>query len=96
MRWKKKEVYRGYSVERFNRIRDLMEQNGIRYQWDVDDRQTHFLGAGRTLRGSLGSAGLDMSAQREYVIKVPGAEAERAEFLIGALWRKEGWKDAGG
>lgn len=93
MKWKNREVYRGYSAERFNRIRELLDQNGISYKWDVDNRQNHFLDFGRgTARGNFGSAGQVESVQREYVIKVTGEEEEKAKFLIGELWRREGWK----
>lgn len=96
MKWRNREVYRGYSAERFNRIRELLDQNGIDYKWEVDNRQSNFLDFGRgTVRGSFGNAGMNAGAQREYVIKVTGAEEEKAKFLIGELWRKDGWSRDG-
>ena len=36
--WQRKEVWLGTSLQEFSRLRDLLAQNGIRYDYRTDDR----------------------------------------------------------
>ena len=79
---KKKIVYQGFDMQEFNKIRELLRGAGIWHDWKVDDRQTHFLAPGKgTVRGSFGSAGVNLDITKEYKILVKEKNKQRVAEL---------------
>lgn len=80
---KKKTVYQGFDMKEFNRIRDLLSGERIWHDWKVDDRQTHVLAPGKgTVRGSFGSAGVNLDCTKEYKILVKEKDWDRVQSLL--------------
>ncbi|RGY99392.1 hypothetical protein [Clostridium sp. AM58-1XD] len=75
-------VYIGQSAEEMERIRRILEQNHIPYQYDVSDPTARFLGPGRGTTRGMGSAGLDLGRAKRYEVTVKRSDAEKARFLI--------------
>lgn len=83
---KNQSVYIGYDIKEFNDIRNLLETNGIDYDYKVNNHQGQFLAPGAgTIRGSFGSLGTDLDRAYEYEIKVFPKDAEKAAYSIRKL-----------
>lgn len=80
---KKKIVYQGFDMQEFNKIRELLRGAGIWHDWKVDDRQTHFLAPGKgTVRGSFGSAGVNLDCTKEYKILVKEKDWDSVQSIL--------------
>ena len=74
--WQKKEVLVTFSMNDFNRVKDILAANQIPYDWKtVPD-------CGRRGRRTLGTAFMDESVLRQYYLYVEKKEYERAEYLV--------------
>jgi len=53
--WNRKELYYGFSVDRFSNIRSILSQNGIKYDSRIVNRNSsRFPGSVRSFIGRLG------------------------------------------
>lgn len=63
-------VYLGYDLDKFNEIRDYLDNNGIPYRRKVHNRQGGMLSFGKTRRAATGSFGTPTELMYEYEILV--------------------------
>lgn len=74
--WRKKEILVTFSLDDFNRVKDILAANHIPYDWKtVPDC------GGRGSR-RFGTAFMDESVLRQYYLYVEKKEYERAEYLV--------------
>jgi len=76
-------VYIGYDLKEFNRIRDILDENRVRYKYRVNNRLGRLSpdGAG-TARGRMGSAGIPADQMYEYQIRVKDSDYIRTQHII--------------
>lgn len=80
---KNRSVYIGYSIDKFNQIKNLLNQNHIAYKHSVKNHQNQWLIPGKiTVRGAFGSLGTNLDATIQYEIKVSSKDFEGAMYLI--------------
>lgn len=76
-------VYTGCDLKEFNEVRTRLETAGIKYRYKVNNRQGQFLALGRgTVRGHVGSLGVDLNKAYEYEIKVAAKDEEQAKLVV--------------
>lgn len=73
--WQRKEIYIGYSIQDFSRIRDVLAANNIRYDYKVKNRQQPGYNRGQL----VGRWGTDSSADNMYYIYVKKEDYEQAK-----------------
>jgi len=79
----KETVYLGYSIEKLSRVRQILEQNGIKYNYSVTDHGGQLLDPVRgTARSAFGSAGMDAGYEKQYEVKVGKKDSETAKKLL--------------
>ncbi len=79
-------LYQGSDMAQFNQIRAVLEQAGIRYDWDVNDRLARWAFPGRgTIRSCMGSAGAGSGQPKEYRIRVKTGDFDKAQWIIRRL-----------
>ena len=71
----------GYEMDRFNQIRDALDNNSIPYKYKVRNHLGQFSGRG-TIRGSKGSFGNPTEQMYQYEILVYKKDFEQAKFLL--------------
>lgn len=82
-RKKSESVYIGHDLKEFNRIREILDNAGIKYDYKVRNHQNQFLMPGEgTIRGKFGSLGMDLEIAYEYEIKVYPEAAEKSKYII--------------
>lgn len=64
----RKEVYNGFSMEEFNRIKDILSAKGIQYDFKTVNRSTS--SGFDSTRGRIGSMGENLKYSYEYYIYV--------------------------
>ena len=77
----KVEVYHGFSIDEFFKVREILERNGIKYKDKVIDPSLQWVGPG-TKRGNFGSFGMNRDYEKQYVVFVRKKDAEYAKYLI--------------
>lgn len=80
----KEEVYIGYSMEEFSKVRGILKSKGIKYTYKVIDHSTQWRGNGTT-RGNFGSIGMNKNYEKHYVVSVKKKEAENAKYFIHSI-----------
>jgi hypothetical protein len=75
------EVYTGYSLKEFSKVREILSQQRIPYTYKVIDQSQKWTGQG-TIRADFGSFGVNMNYEKQYTVSVKKDEYERAQFLI--------------
>lgn len=76
----RKEIYHGFSISEFNRIKDILSRESINYDFRTVNRNTS---AGfDTSRGRIGSMGENMKYSYEYYIYIHKKDYDEAVFLI--------------
>lgn len=76
-------VYLGNSLELFNKVRNLLEDNKIKYKYDIKNHQTALMSPGRgTARTVVGSFGKLSEYDSLYEIKVNEKLFDKANYLI--------------
>ncbi|HKM03258.1 MAG TPA: hypothetical protein VJZ04_01470 [Lachnospiraceae bacterium] len=81
--FKSKTVYLGSSLEELNNIRELLEQNNIKYKKHLQNHSGQWLAPGRgTVRSNFGSAGMNMEYDILYEVCVSISDYEKVLFLI--------------
>ena len=71
----------GFEMDRFNQIRDALDNNSIPYKYKVRNHLGQFSGRG-TIRGSKGSFGNSTEQMYQYEILVYKKDFEQAKFVI--------------
>lgn len=71
----------GFEMDRFNQIRDTLDNNSIPYKYKVRNHLGQFSGRG-TIRGSKGSFGNPTEQMYQYEVFVYKKDFEQAKFLI--------------
>ncbi len=71
----------GFEMDRFNQIRDALDNNSIPYKYKVRNHLGQFSGRG-TIRGTKGSLGISTEHMYQYEIFVYKRDFEQAKFLI--------------
>ena len=71
----------GFELDRFNQIRDALDNNSIPYKYKVRNHLGQFSGRG-TIRGSKGSFGNPTEQMYQYEILVYKKDFEQAKFVI--------------
>lgn len=82
--FKKEEVYIGYSIEEFSKVRGVLKSKGIKYTYKVIDHSTQWRGSGTT-RGNFGSIGMNKNYEKQYVVSVKKKDAENAKYYINSI-----------
>lgn len=77
-------IYIGNDMKRFNRIRELLEANQIRYKYKVKNRMGQWVYHG-TVRGHIGSVGLPTEKMYEYEILIHKKDKEAWNCIQGQL-----------
>ncbi len=70
-------VYIGFDNIEFNRIREALELNKIKYKYNVKNQMGQWTGRG-TIRGNMGSAGQPSNLSYEYEIFIDKKDKEQA------------------
>ena len=79
----KKSVYIGNSISEFNKIRNILEEQKIKYTYDLIDRQGTFLGPGIGVARSInGLSSEENSFEKLYEIKMHKKDYEKIANLI--------------
>ena len=78
--WNRKEVYNGFSMKEFNRIRDILSVKGIQYDFRTINRSASS-GFGST-RGRMGSFGENLNYSYQYYLYVHKNNYDNAIFAI--------------
>ena len=69
MIWNRKEVFVGNSLQEFNKVRDNLSSNGIKYEYKVvDTTSSSYFGSSN--RARTGSFGINMDVVKTYYIYV--------------------------
>ena len=76
----KEDVYIGYSMEELSKVRETLENEGIKYSYKVVNHSGQWSGRG-TKRGDFGSYGINMDYEKQYVVSVNRKDFEKAEYL---------------
>ena len=71
----------GFEMDRFNQIRDALDNNSIPYKYKVRNHLGQFGGRG-TIRGSKGSFGNPTEQMYQYEVFVYRKDLEKAKFVI--------------
>ena len=82
--WNRKEVYNGFSIDDFNRIKDILSEREIKYDFRTVNRTTS--SAFDSTRGRIGSMGENLKYSYEYYIYVNKDNYDEAVFLINNYW----------
>ena len=68
-------------MKKFNKIRDVLDREGIPYKYKVKDRLGDWNGSG-TFRGTVGSAGIPADQSKQYEILVEKKDMAQAQNVI--------------
>lgn len=78
--WNRKEIYMGYSMSIFNDIRDILDQNDIKYKYKVFNNTSSMTrGSNRNVRVNIGKDG---EQNYMYYIYVHNKDYDHASALI--------------
>lgn len=77
----KKEVYVGYPLDKFNKIRDLLEMENIKYTYKIINHSGEWIING-TIRSQIGSRDINSQYEKLYSISVKKDDYEKANYLI--------------
>ncbi|MBY0121569.1 hypothetical protein [Bacillus sp. S/N-304-OC-R1] len=80
----KEEVYFGYSMEDFSKVRSILNREGIKYTHKIIDPSGQWFGPG-TSRGNFGSFGMNKNYEKQYVVSVKIKDAENAKFFVHSV-----------
>lgn len=76
MFWNRREVYKGFSMKKFNEIRDILLANNIKYDYRVINNNS------KNSRARFGSFGMNSKYEYEYYIYVHKNDYEYAYAKI--------------
>lgn len=87
MEFKNQTIYFGESLTAFNAIRDLLDENHIRYKHKIHNSSNAFMSPGSGISRSLGGNNISF-VQNRYEILVSKKDKDHALFLA-ASYRHE-------
>lgn len=74
----KKDVYIGYSMEELSKVREVLENQDIKYTYKVINHSA-------ATRGKFGSLGINMKYEKQYIISVRKDDYEKAKYLVNSV-----------
>ena len=74
-------IWTGTDIQKFNKIRDILEVNSIPYKYKTKNHLSELTGRG-THRSTMGSFGNSASQMYQYEILVYKKDAEKAGYLL--------------
>ena len=77
----KENVYIGYSLEELSKVREVLENEGIKYSYKSVNRSEQWSGLG-TRRGKFGSYGINMDYEKQYTVYVHRKDFEKAKHQV--------------
>ena len=77
----KEEIYIGFSIEELAKVLDILDQENMKYTIKVNNPSGQWIGPG-TMRGNVGSFGLDSKYEKQYSVFVKKKGAEHAKYLV--------------
>lgn len=80
----KKDVYIGYSMEEVSKVREILENECIKYSYKVVNHSGQWLERGTT-RGNFGSLGMNMKYEKEHIVSVKKNDYEKAIDIINKV-----------
>lgn len=81
MIWNRKEVFMGYSLQKFNEVCEILNTNRIRYKYRiVDNNGSYLFGLGG--RGRRGTFGENLNYSNLYYIYVHKSDYDNARVLL--------------
>ncbi len=80
----KEDVYIGYSMEELAKVREILSRESIEYRYKIINSSTPGLGRSAT-RGNLGSRGMKMDYDKQYVVSVKKSDYETAKYLVNKV-----------
>lgn len=78
--WNRREIYNGFSLYEFNRIRDILIAKGINYDFKMVNRTTSSVFD--TTRSRIGSYGENNKYSNEYYVYVHKNDYDEAVYMI--------------
>lgn len=80
----KKEIYCGFNMEEFNRIRDALDGAGIKHKYKVVDliAPSCMMDRLNGIRTASGANTASSQAMKQYYIYVSGSDFEKARIII--------------
>lgn len=80
----KEDVYIGYLIEELSKVREILDNEGIKYTYEVINHSGQSTGKGST-RGNWGSFGMNMDYEKQYVVSVKKKDYEKAKYLVNKV-----------
>ncbi|MEH7107487.1 hypothetical protein [Bacillus sp. JJ1764] len=80
----KEEVYIGFSMEDFSKVREILKSKGIKYTYKIIDHSAKWMSGG-TSRGNYGSIGMNSKFEKQYVISVKKKDSENARYWVNSV-----------
>lgn len=80
MFWNRKEVFVGYSLNKFNEVRDILDLNKIKYKYRVVNRNSAYIFG--TRRERTGTFGENMDYLNTYYVYVNKRDYDNACKLL--------------
>lgn len=77
----KEEIYVGFLIEELAKVRYILDEENIKYTIKATDPSAQLAGPG-TVRGNLGSFGMNSKYEKQYQIFVKKKDAEQAKHLV--------------
>ena len=77
----KEEIYVGFLIEELAKVRDILDQEHIKYTIKVTDPSAQWAGPG-TVRENFGSFGMNSRYEKQYQVFVKKKDAEQAKYLV--------------
>lgn len=78
--WNRKEIYNGFSLNKFNRIKELLISKGVNYDLKIVSRTTSSVFD--KSRSRIGSLGENNKYSNEYYIYVHKKDYDEAVYII--------------
>ena len=77
----KEEIYVGFLIEELAKVSDILDQENIKYSIKVTDPSVQWANPG-TVRGNVGSFGMNSRYEKQYQVFVKKKDAEQAKYLV--------------
>jgi len=67
-----------------SKVREILENESIKYTYKVVNHSGQWLGRGST-RSNLGSFGMNMDYEKQYIVSVKKKDYEKAKYLTNSV-----------
>ena len=78
-----KQVFSGYSLDKYNKVLDALANNDIKYNTDIKNQDNGAIGRGAT-RASSYVSDTSMNYSKIYCVSVKKKDYDKAVFLINS------------